>query len=521
MAPDLMVAAALTARNRWDLDLARRLADAAVRAGAGVDAALLQAEVAVLQGRGAEAEEHLAALLPLATNDAQRARVVAARVEYLVSRLGRFEEAAQIAGEAESLLTDPGALDLVVAKRAFALQAGGQLREALDVLQPVLARAEGAPLAFAWWVGGACLVRIGRFAEALAFNEKCEELDADRTGSPPLNPSRRQTVRCGALIGAGQLREAEDVAASSYSGGVARGYSTVQGVFAMYLARVELITGKVADARHHALESLNIFREKQWINMSRSALTQLALAHALGGSAEQARAVLAEVDALGLPAEYLNDIERDRAAAWAAAADGDVTSARELLRTAAATARRREDLVWEGETLHDLARIGWAQETVPRLRELVDLVEGRLAQVRADHAAALVAGDPASLATVSVAFEDMGAWLFAAEASASAAVFLRRRDEPRRAVAAELRAADLARRCQGAMTPALRAIQTQALLSSREIEVAALAAAGMANKEIAGRLSVSVRTVENHLQRVYEKLGVARRADLGGALSSL
>ena len=114
-----------------------------------------------------------------------------------------------------------------------------------------------------------------------------------------------------------------------------------------------------------------------------------------------------------------------------------------------------------------------------------------------------------------MAFESMGAWLFAAEASASAAVALRRGDEPRRAVAAELRAAELARRCQGAMTPTLRAIQTQALLSSREIEVAALAAAGMANKEIACRLSVSVRTVENHLQRVYEKLGVARRADLG------
>ena len=114
----------------------------------------------------------------------------------------------------------------------------------------------------------------------------------------------------------------------------------------------------------------------------------------------------------------------------------------------------------------------------------------------------------------------MGAWLFAAEASASAAVALRRGEEPRRAVAVELRAAELARRCQGAMTPALRAIQTQALLSSREIEVAALAAAGMANKEIACRLSVSVRTVENHLQRVYEKLGVARRADLAQALST-
>ena len=521
MAPDLMVAAAVTARNRWDLDLARRLADAAVRAGAGIEAALLQAEVAVSQGRGREAEEHLTALLPLATDDVQRARVVAARVEYLVGRLGRIEEAVQVASEAENLLTDPGALDLVIAKRAFALQAGGRLRAALDALEPVLGRAEGPPLAFAWWVGGACLVRIGRFAEALAFNGKCDELDADRTGSPPLNPSRRQTVRCGALIGSGRLRDAEELAATAYSSGVASGYRTVQGVFAMYLARVELIMGRVADARNHALEARDVFREKQLINMSRSALTQLALAHALGGSAEQARATLAELDALGMPAEYLNDIERDRASAWAAAASGDLTAAGERLRTAAATARRRQDFVWEGETLHDLARLGWAQEAAPRLRELVDLVEGRLAEVRADHAAALVTGDWRALADVSLAFEAMDAWLFAAEASASASVALRRADQPRRAAAAELRAAELARRCQGAFTPALRAIQTQAMLSSREIEVAVLAAAGLTNKDIASRLTVSVRTAENHLQRVYEKLGVARRADLAQALGSV
>ena len=231
--------------------------------------------------------------------------------------------------------------------------------------------------------------------------------------------------------------------------------------------------------------------------------------------------MLAELDALGMPSEYLNDIERDRASAWAAAADGDVSAAAEQLRSTAARARRRDDFVWEGETLYDLARLGSPQDAAPRLRELVDLVEGHLAEVRADHAAALVTGDARALADVSVAFEAMGAWLFAAEASASVAVALRRADEPRRAVAAEVRAADLARQCQGAMTPALRAIQTQALLSSREIEVAALASAGMANKEIASRLSVSVRTIENHLQRVYEKLGVARRADLGQALSCL
>ena len=521
MAPDLMVAAAVTARSRWDLDLARRLVEAAVRAGAGIEAALLRAEIAVLQGRGPEAEEQLAALLPLATNDAQRARVVAARVEYLVSRLGRTGDAAQVAADAAAVLTDPDARDLVLAKQAFALHAGGRIPEAMRVLEPVLARDEGPSLAFAWYVGGTCLVRNGRFAEALAFNEKCEELDADCTGSPPLNPSRRQTVRCGALIGSGRLRDAEELAASLYARGVASGSRTMEGVFAMYLARVELVIGKVRDARHHALEARNLFREKQWINMSRTTLAQLALAHAMGGSAGQARAALAELDALEMPAAYLNEVEFRRARAWTAAASGDVTEAGEHLRQAAATAMGREDFCWEAEALHDLARLGWPEEAAARLRALVDLVEGRLSTARADHADALVADDPGALARVSVTFEDMGAWLFAAEAAASAAVALRRAEEPRKAVAAEVRAAELARRCQGALTPALRAIETQALLSSREIEVAALAAGGLANKEIAVRLSVSVRTVENHLQHVYEKLGVARRADLGQALGSV
>ena len=193
----------------------------------------------------------------------------------------------------------------------------------------------------------------------------------------------------------------------------------------------------------------------------------------------------------------------------------------ELLWTAAARARGRDDFSWESETLHDLARLGSPEEAAPRLRQLADLVEGHLATARADHADALVTGEPRTRAEVSATFEAMGASLVAAEAAVAAAVALRRAEEPRKAVAAELRAAELARRCQGAITPALRAIETQALLSSREIEVAALASGGLANKEIASRLSVSVRTVENHLQRVYEKLGVARRADLAQALASV
>jgi DNA-binding NarL/FixJ family response regulator len=41
-----------------------------------------------------------------------------------------------------------------------------------------------------------------------------------------------------------------------------------------------------------------------------------------------------------------------------------------------------------------------------------------------------------------------------------------------------------------------------------------LAADGTSNSEIAHQLCLSVRTVENHLQRVYAKLGVASRQEL-------
>ena len=44
--------------------------------------------------------------------------------------------------------------------------------------------------------------------------------------------------------------------------------------------------------------------------------------------------------------------------------------------------------------------------------------------------------------------------------------------------------------------------------------MAALAAAGAANAEIARQLYVSVSTVETHLERIYAKLGIHTRYQL-------
>jgi DNA-binding CsgD family transcriptional regulator len=57
-------------------------------------------------------------------------------------------------------------------------------------------------------------------------------------------------------------------------------------------------------------------------------------------------------------------------------------------------------------------------------------------------------------------------------------------------------------------------------LSETEERVAALAAQGRANRQIAAELYLSVRTAEAHLAHVYRKLGVRRRAELARHLVS-
>jgi DNA-binding NarL/FixJ family response regulator len=53
----------------------------------------------------------------------------------------------------------------------------------------------------------------------------------------------------------------------------------------------------------------------------------------------------------------------------------------------------------------------------------------------------------------------------------------------------------------------------QAPLTKREAQILELLAQGLANKEIADRLGVSVETVHVHLRRVYDKLHVRSRTE--------
>jgi DNA-binding CsgD family transcriptional regulator len=214
----------------------------------------------------------------------------------------------------------------------------------------------------------------------------------------------------------------------------------------------------------------------------------------------------------------LTETEHLQARAWAAAAAGDLPTARDQLAVAADLGEQVGDLIGAAGALHDLARLGHARDVAARLAALATQVDGDLVAARAGYAGAVAAGDSETLKKVCGDFEDMGTILYAAEASAEAAVLLRRAGNARAAAAAEQKAARLLARCEGAATPPVRAIGARVRLTPGELDTAVQAAAGRSNKQIAGHLHVSVRTVESHLQRAYEKLGIAGRHELADAL---
>jgi DNA-binding NarL/FixJ family response regulator len=112
----------------------------------------------------------------------------------------------------------------------------------------------------------------------------------------------------------------------------------------------------------------------------------------------------------------------------------------------------------------------------------------------------------------------MGALLLAADAAAQAAAVYTRQDRRGSAHTAATRAHRLAQACEDARTPALAALAAPLALTHREREIVTLAAGGLSNREIAQRLVVSVRTVENHLYRACTKLGTSDRAELAALL---
>jgi DNA-binding NarL/FixJ family response regulator len=75
----------------------------------------------------------------------------------------------------------------------------------------------------------------------------------------------------------------------------------------------------------------------------------------------------------------------------------------------------------------------------------------------------------------------------------------------------------LADRC-GARTPALSQASERLPLTDRQREIVKLIGLGLSNRDVAARLTISVRTVEGHIHNAMAKTGTASREDLGALL---
>jgi DNA-binding CsgD family transcriptional regulator/RecA/RadA recombinase len=507
----LLVSGAIAARARHDYSLTERLARAAIEVGAGFEARFMAAETAHLQGRSDQAEQELAALAAQATSDAERARVALLRFDnaFLKGSAG-----SSIIDDTLALITDPFWRDELANRRLFVTTIVSGPREAMEVATTWIQRPDSALRV----VGLHALFQIGRLDEVI------EELTPppDIRAVPAPDESWHQWMlfgyRAAALVSSGRLGEADELLTMAYRDVMDHPAAEARAFVADWLAVLHLEQGRPVSAFRRASEAYTLYQQ-----LGRPILAQrsyVAAAHALAmtGRAEQAAETLAALDALAVPVFKAFRTAVLQARAWMAAAAGDLPTARARLEEAADVGEEVGHLVGAASALHGLARLGRARQVAGRLEDLAAQVDGEFVVARAAYANAVAAQDGEALHAVSEAFEGLGANLYAAEASVEAAAVLRRGGRPREAAADENRAAQLLSRCEGAVTPVVRTITARSRLTPGELDAAVQAAAGRSNKQIAADSHISVRTVENHLQRVYEKLGISSRRELADAL---
>jgi DNA-binding CsgD family transcriptional regulator len=510
----LLAAGALAARARHDHSLAERLARAAIAEGAGFGARFVAAEAAHAQGRTAQADRELAALAADAASDAERARVALLRFDHSFLLQGRDVGVRQL-DDVAATITDPSWREELLARRSFVTILSGGPRAVVNAAPAVPLRPGSGPLAAMVFYS---MVRLGRLDDVIRLLGPDHADGAIPAPDEPWHQWALFVVLVIALADAGRLREAEQLLTHADGLVIGQPAAEARAYVAGWLAVLHLEQGRPVSAFRRASESYTLFQQLGRTFSAQFPYTAAVQALALAGHADQAAGTLAALDALGLPAVPVNETEVMQARAWAAAAAGDLPAARRQLERAADRGEEIGDLIGAASALHGLARLGHARDVATRLATLAAAIDGDLVAARAAYASAAAGRDSAALSKVSRDFEDMGALLYAAEGSAEAAVVLRRDGQARKAAAAEQEAARLLARCEGAATPPVQVITARVRLTPGELDTAVQAAAGRSNKQIAADMHLSVRTVESHLQRAYEKLGIASRHELAGAL---
>ncbi|WP_370652936.1 MULTISPECIES: helix-turn-helix transcriptional regulator [Mycobacterium] len=511
---DLLMRAAHGTVWLADLALADRLAEAAARAGAGPEPNFVRAHALSWSGRGEDADGVLAGIRTDELTDIQRARLAFLRASNMLWALGEPARAKEIIDNAERTESPETCsyIDAFLTVYWFATDEPVAARRAskslaLDELPGVV----GAEIA---WVLATIFADAGRATEAVASAEAGYRAMARSFDAPHMRFNIADS-HASALLLAGRVAEALDVVER-----VRRQSADMPGAAhllgAAVAGRAAVGAGQLQSAvalLDHATVGLSATHALGWGYRYRiSRVTALAISGSIGEAAN----ALAALDEQRRPFRSL-DYERSLARAWVAAGQGAVSEAITVLLAAGERAGAKGQFAAEVLCLQVAAQFGDHSGT-PRLRELEAIVEGPRVGIAARFSAALANGDAAELAALSEEFERMGDLVAAVDAAAHAAVTYRDKGLRGSALGCAARADALAEQCGGAWTPARRQASEPLPFTDREREIVQLIGAGLSNRAVAERLTLSVRTVESHIYRAMAKTGTSSRDELAALL---
>jgi DNA-binding CsgD family transcriptional regulator len=511
---ELLVRAAHGAVWLADLPLADRLAEAAVRVGAGPESNFVRAHALSWLGRGEEADAVLAGIDTGQLTDGERARLAFLRASNVFWALGDPARAKEIIDEA-ARTTPPQARSYIDAFLTVYWFATDQ-PDAATLASNSLALADlpavvGAEIA---WVLATIFADAGRATEAVADAEAGYTAAARAFDAPHMRFNIADS-HVSALLLAGRIADALEVAervrrqAADMPGAAQLLGAAVAGRAALGAGRLQ----SAAALLEHAAVGLSATHALGWgYRYQISRVTALAMC----GSTMEAATALAVLDKQRRPFRSL-DYERSLARAWVAAGQGAVSEAINVLSSAAERASAKGQFAAEVLCLQTAAQFGDHSGSL-RLRDLEAIVEGPRVGAAARFAAALSDGNAAELASLSEEFEQIGDLVAAIDAAAHAALTYRSQGLRGSALGCAARADALAEQC-GLSTPALRQVSEPLPFTDREREIVMLIGAGLSNRAVAERLTLSVRTVESHIYRAMAKTGATSRDELAALVS--
>jgi DNA-binding CsgD family transcriptional regulator/tetratricopeptide (TPR) repeat protein len=511
--PALFLTAGRGAMQLLDLNLAERLVDAAVRSGAGVEAQTLWAITLASLGRGDEAQRVLGELQRSGFPDSALATISAVRAAIVLWVMGRPSLALHILDSAKDSVRRSGAEGPHAALRGS------------------LWAVAGSPMAAIWHVGLALSeplddfhTAIATFALVISLGElgRVEEMRAAATRAVELAMHSTEASQLRFMVGVYQAaasRIAGELAELAPLGTRLREHFTdmpgaLPAQVATFVGQVELALGRLTSAARWHREARAELAMSEEATVLRC-LNLMWLTEALGklGDAGAAREAAGELDLIRPSGFAYLDTGCAVATAWVCAAEGAVSEAIAITRDAADTAHKRGQPANEVFCLQTATQFG-DHSGAQRLAELADQVQGARAPAAAAHAIALAGGDGAALQQVSRDYDALGDRVAAADAAAQAAVAYAANGLRGAALTAHAAARRLASDCCCADTPALRTLSEPPPFTGRQREILRLATHGLSNRQIAQRLSVSLRTVEGHLYRASRRVAVSSRDDL-------